>query len=64
MNILEGGMANEQDPLNSREFYELMQSYRNAWTGDQDEVIRCFEAVKYWVRKAMRDQDAGGLDPK
>ena len=35
-----------KDFLNSREFYELMYSYRCADTTNQKEVIKRFEEVK------------------
>jgi len=38
--------------LESREFYELMQSYRCAPIVDQPAVIAAFEAVKEFIRAA------------
>lgn len=38
------------DKLNSQDFYELMQSYRNSPMANQDEVVKAFENVKEWIR--------------
>lgn len=42
---------NNQDLLESVEFYDLMQQYRIAPMRDQDLVIRCFNRVKDWIRR-------------
>jgi hypothetical protein len=39
-----------EEPLESQEFYEVMQQYRCAPTFDQAAVIRAFEAVKDFIR--------------
>jgi len=45
------------DPLESVEFYELMQIYRHAPTYDQQAVIAAFEAVKAFLRTVIHDQE-------
>lgn len=65
------------DALDGREFYELMQAYRNTPWQLQDDVIAAFEEVKDFIREhvklevarakaAIRDQDEahdyGGAD--
>lgn len=41
---------NEQDPFNSREFYELCQTYRHTPWGEQAQVVAAFEAIKAFAR--------------
>ena len=40
-----------EDPLNTQEFYELMQTYRHSPMTNQEEVIKNFENIKIWIRK-------------
>lgn len=40
----------DDDPLESQEFYELMQAYRHAGIAEQAAVYEAFEAVKKYVR--------------
>lgn len=41
----------DSDPLENREFYELMQQYR--WIGDADGVIDAYDAIKMYLRRSM-----------
>ncbi len=38
------------EKLDSEQFYDLMQDYRHAPVQDQEEVTRCFDNVKNFVR--------------
>ena len=40
----------EDDRLESKEFYDLMQNYRHISSVDQKLVIERFEEVKTWIR--------------
>lgn len=40
-----------EDPLESEEFYNLMQRYRHFPIERQDLVIAAFEDVKAWIRE-------------
>lgn len=39
------------DPLDERDFYELMQAYRHAQEWTQPTVVETFEAVKAYIRE-------------
>lgn len=43
----------KREVLSSSEFYELMQSYRNAPLGNQKEVSDAFENVKKYIMKKL-----------
>lgn len=40
----------ENDPLESEEFYNLMQTYRHTCVGAQAEVVAVFEDIKTFIR--------------
>ncbi len=50
-------ILNEQeDKLESQEFFDLMQQYRIAPMENQERVIKAFEDVKEWLRQNCQTQ--------
>lgn len=42
--------------VETREFYELMQSYRHSPLSEQEQVCACFEKVKEFLIKSLEDE--------
>lgn len=52
-------MEAKEDFLETEEFYNLLQDYRNATWINQKSVIDAYEAIKTYIRKEMEAKKDG-----